>query len=58
MFCIFDMDGLLLNTEEIYSKVTQQILDNFNVKFTYELKMKMMGLKQQDAAEILIKETG
>ncbi len=52
------MDGLLLNTEEIYSKVTQQILDNFNVKFTYELKMKMMGLKQQDAAEILIKETG
>ena len=41
---IFDMDGLLINTEELYTLVTQSVLDEFNVKFTYDVKARMMGL--------------
>ena len=40
---IFDMDGLLINTEELYTLVTQSVLDEFNVKFTYDVKARMMG---------------
>ena len=55
---IFDMDGLLLDTETIYTLATQQILSPFKLEFTWELKSKMMGLDEQTAAEILVKETG
>ena len=55
---IFDMDGLLINTEDIYSKVTQIILDKYGKTFTWEIKMKMMGLPQEDAAKILCQSTG
>ena len=54
---IFDMDGLLLNTELIYTLATQRILTPFNLEFTWPLKSKMMGLHEQKAAEILISET-
>ena len=45
---IFDMDGLLINTEELYTLVTQSVLDEFNVKFTYDVKARMMGLGFMD----------
>ena len=55
---IFDMDGLLINTEELYTKVTQAVLDEFNVKFTYDVKAKMMGRKPIEANQILVEAYG
>ena len=51
---IFDMDGLLINTEELYTKVTQAVLNEFNVKFTYDVKAQMMGRKPLEANQILV----
>ena len=51
---LFDMDGLLLDTERLYSVAQQQILDRFNIKFTWEVKRKMMGRKALDAVNIMI----
>ncbi|PRP87084.1 pseudouridine-5'-monophosphatase-like [Planoprotostelium fungivorum] len=51
---IFDMDGTLLDTESVYTTVTQQILDPYGHKFTWDIKSKMMGRKQAEAAAVLI----
>jgi len=55
---LFDMDGLLLDTERIYTEATQKILDPFGKEFTYDVKLKMMGRKQADAARFLVSHYG
>ena len=33
--CIFDMDGLLINTESIYTSVTNNVLKRFGTRNVY-----------------------
>ncbi|KAJ9069149.1 hypothetical protein DSO57_1021551 [Entomophthora muscae] len=54
--CIFDMDGLLLDTERVYSEVTSEIVGRYGKEFTWELKSKMMGRVGSEAAELLVRE--
>eukprot|EP01119_Soliformovum_irregulare_P020086 TRINITY_DN6468_c0_g1_i1.p1 TRINITY_DN6468_c0_g1~~TRINITY_DN6468_c0_g1_i1.p1 ORF type:complete len:253 (-),score=70.62 TRINITY_DN6468_c0_g1_i1:39-728(-) len=51
---IFDMDGTLLDTEAVYTDVTQQIVSQYGKNFTWEIKAKMMGQRAPDAAKILV----
>ena len=51
---IFDMDGLLLDTEPIYTLVTQEVIAPYGKKFDWSVKSKMIGRKNSDAAKILI----
>lgn len=43
--CLFDMDGLLLNTSEMYSQITKQILkeQRSTVEFSTDFKLMVMG---------------
>eukprot|EP00775_Hariotina_reticulata_P007339 gene7340-7551_t len=53
---IFDMDGLLLDTETFYTIAQQQVAERYGKQFTWDLKAKMMGKKALDAAQVLIDE--
>ncbi|KXN70886.1 HAD-like protein [Conidiobolus coronatus NRRL 28638] len=54
--CIFDMDGLLIDTERIYTEVSNEILAPYGHTFSWEVKSKMMGRTTRDSAEIIVKE--
>ena len=51
---IFDMDGLMFNTEDIYDVVGDAILKRRGHQFTRELKLLMMGLPGTEAFQVMI----
>lgn len=50
----FDMDGLMVNTEELYTIVGDTILQRRGSRFTPELKNRMMGLPGSVAWQVMI----
>lgn len=55
---VFDMDGLMFNTEDVYTLVGSQMLARRGHTFTAELKNKMMGLRPQPTFEAMIGHCG
>lgn len=58
---LFDMDGLLLDTEACYSAAQVSVLEALGVdgaRFTPALKAKMMGRRALEAATVLVDELG
>ena len=51
---IYDLDGLLLDTESIYTDVTQKIVGKYEKVFDWSLKKKIIGRKSINAAEIIV----
>ncbi|KAH8262563.1 probable pseudouridine-5'-phosphatase isoform X2 [Drosophila bipectinata] len=54
--CIFDMDGLLLDTERIYEEVYRQIAASFGRPFSDAVRFQVMGCTEQRSAEITISQ--
>jgi pseudouridine-5'-monophosphatase len=52
---LFDMDGLLLETESIYTEVTQMIVGRYGKVFDWSVKSHMIGRDSHDAATYLVK---
>lgn len=55
---IFDLDGVLLDTEKLYTEATQAVVGEFGKIFDWALKSRMMGRDELDAARLLVKELG
>lgn len=53
-FAIFDVDGLLLDTESIYTQVTQQVIGRFGKTYDWSVKANMIGRPQLDSARYLV----
>ncbi len=51
---IFDLDGVLLDTEPVYTRATQQILDEFGKVFDWSVKGNMIGRSSLDGARYLM----
>jgi pseudouridine 5'-phosphatase len=54
----FDMDGLMVNTEELYSEVGDILLQRRGRQFTLQLKSAMMGLPGPQAFAVMIEREG
>ncbi|RLM61222.1 (DL)-glycerol-3-phosphatase 2-like [Panicum miliaceum] len=55
---IFDMDGLLLDTEGFYTAVQEKILARYGKVFDWSVKAKMMGKTTAESTRILFEECG
>lgn len=52
--CIFDMDGLLLDTEHIYENSVREICGSFGKDYPLDVRMEVMGTQAKRSAEIVI----
>lgn len=53
---IFDFDGVLIDTEGIYTEANSRCLKAYNKIFTNEMKSAQMGRKKEEGNFILEKE--
>ncbi|MDG2307990.1 MAG: HAD-IA family hydrolase [Candidatus Binatia bacterium] len=51
---IFDMDGVLLDTERIYTEVTQAIVGRWGKTFDWSIKSQMVGRPSIESARYLV----
>lgn len=51
---IFDNDGLLLDTEPFYTTAHQTVAARFGKVFDWSIKSRMIGLRAQDSARVMI----
>lgn len=53
---IFDVDGLLLDTEHIYEKIIHDLLASYGIPYPWEVRMKILGTSEWRTCEIAVKE--
>jgi pseudouridine 5'-phosphatase len=51
---IFDLDGVLLDTEPLYTQAAQEIVGRWGKVFDWSLKVHTMGRSAREGAEILL----
>jgi HAD superfamily hydrolase (TIGR01509 family) len=51
---VFDLDGLMFNTEELYDQVMVELCRRRNLQFTDDLRMNMMGRPGEKAFDVMI----
>lgn len=53
---IFDLDGLLLDTEPLYEQAFEEVCNNFESKLTPEVRLKFLGTTERTSCEICVNE--
>ena len=51
---IYDLDGVLLETEHFYTEVTQQIVSAYGKRFDWTVKSNMIGRPSRESAQYLV----
>jgi pseudouridine-5'-monophosphatase len=55
---LFDLDGVLLDTERLYTEATQAIVGRFGKTFTWDIKRDAMGRDALKSARIILDRLG
>ncbi|XP_022908025.2 pseudouridine-5'-phosphatase-like isoform X1 [Onthophagus taurus] len=53
---IFDMDGLLLDTEKVYESIIKKIASKYGKEYTLEVRSELTGRTQVDSAKIAVEK--
>uniref|UniRef100_UPI0033409EC5 HAD hydrolase-like protein n=1 Tax=Planktothrix agardhii TaxID=1160 RepID=UPI0033409EC5 len=53
---IYDLDGLLLDTEPLHTKVNQMVANYYGKTIDHALSCKVRGRKSHDSVKLLIQE--
>lgn len=53
---IFDMDGLMIDSERLYQQAQEELAERFKKKVKAEMNWKMMGRKPIESMKIFVKE--
>jgi phosphoglycolate phosphatase-like HAD superfamily hydrolase len=54
---IFDFDGVIIDSETVYYKINEQVLNHFGIKYSMELKRGQMGRNLNEGINYLLKTT-
>jgi len=52
---IFDLDGLLLDTENIYTQATNNVVQQYGKTYDWSIKCRLMGLTGHESAKQIVK---
>lgn len=52
---IFDMDGTLINTEDIFNVIMKELCSRYGRTYTWKERSQIMGMKEANALEVLRK---
>lgn len=55
---LFDMDGVLLDTEPLYTQATQAVTSRFGKNYEFSLKRRIMGGSAVAGARLVVSELG
>jgi pseudouridine 5'-phosphatase len=55
---LFDLDGVLLDTERLYTEATQAVVGRFGKTFTWEIKRESMGRDARASARVTLERLG
>ncbi|CAG0902999.1 unnamed protein product, partial [Cyprideis torosa] len=55
---IFDMDGLLFDTERLYTIATERLASRYGCTYSWEVKVEAMGKQQTEAAKVIVEKCG
>ncbi|XP_068619731.1 pseudouridine-5'-phosphatase-like [Battus philenor] len=55
---LFDLDGLLIDSEKLYTEAFTKVCAKFDKEFTWELKKTILGFQGPECAEKIIKTLG
>ena len=53
---IFNLDGVLVNSDECHYKAWKQLAHEQGIALTNELYQQMMGMKRMDSLRVLLKK--
>src|SRR5690242_15276101 len=58
LYVIFDLDGVLLDTEELYTRATQEIVGRYGKTYDWSLKQHIIGRDARLGARHLMEALG
>lgn len=58
VYVLFDLDGVLLDTEELYTQATQEIVGKYGKTYDWSLKQHVIGRDARLGARLLLESLG